>query len=192
MRYKNNIGPQVRRRRYALGWSQSILAAKLQIAGFDISRSGVSKIEARLSVRGRQSACLSRGGFEGAGSGAFPAADAGKPPLRIHGETGDNEVLNANAASSNPTALGRCSEAGAPYPSGSLKIAEMETQTQAAQAKGGDQERLAYSVQEAADLLGVHYFSVYRLVQRRKLRACRVLSGKLLIPRSELERLLKT
>ncbi len=24
MRYKNNIGPQVRRRRYALGWSQSI------------------------------------------------------------------------------------------------------------------------------------------------------------------------
>ena len=49
MRYKNNIGPQVRGRRYALGWSQSILAAKLQIAGFDISRSGVSKIEARLS-----------------------------------------------------------------------------------------------------------------------------------------------
>ena len=49
MRYKNNIDPQVRRRRYALGWSQSILAAKLQIAGFDISRSGVSKIEARLS-----------------------------------------------------------------------------------------------------------------------------------------------
>jgi ribosome-binding protein aMBF1 (putative translation factor) len=49
MCYKNNIGPQVRRQRYALGWSQSILAAKLQIAGFDISRSGVSKIEARLS-----------------------------------------------------------------------------------------------------------------------------------------------
>ena len=32
MRYKNNVGPQVRRRRYAL-----------------ISRSGVSKIESRLS-----------------------------------------------------------------------------------------------------------------------------------------------
>jgi transcriptional regulator with XRE-family HTH domain len=46
--FKNNIGPQVRRRRYALGWSQSTLAAKLQIAGMDISRSGVSKIEARL------------------------------------------------------------------------------------------------------------------------------------------------
>lgn len=35
MRYKNNIGPQVRRRRYALGWSQSDLATKLQLAGFD-------------------------------------------------------------------------------------------------------------------------------------------------------------
>lgn len=47
-RYKNNIGPQVRRLRYAQGWSQSILAAKLQIVGLDISRSGLSKIEARL------------------------------------------------------------------------------------------------------------------------------------------------
>lgn len=46
--FKNNVGPQVRRRRYALGWSQSTLATKLQIAGMDISRSGVSKIEARL------------------------------------------------------------------------------------------------------------------------------------------------
>ena len=49
MRYKNNIGPQVRRRRYVLGWSQSVVAAKLQIAGFDTSRSGFLKIEARLS-----------------------------------------------------------------------------------------------------------------------------------------------
>jgi hypothetical protein len=48
MRYNNNVGPQVRRRRYAL-WSQSVLAKKLQLSGFDISRSGVSKIEARLS-----------------------------------------------------------------------------------------------------------------------------------------------
>ena len=48
MLYKNNIGPQVRRIRYALGWSQPTLAAKLQLGGLDISRSGVSKIEARL------------------------------------------------------------------------------------------------------------------------------------------------
>lgn len=52
-------------------------------------------------------------------------------------------------------------------------------------------ERLAYSVQESADLLGVNYFSVYRLIQRAQLRACRALRGKLLVPRSELLRLLK-
>lgn len=53
-------------------------------------------------------------------------------------------------------------------------------------------ERLAYSLREAADLLGVDYFSVYRLVRRGKLRACRALRGKLLVPRSELLRLLNS
>jgi excisionase family DNA binding protein len=52
-------------------------------------------------------------------------------------------------------------------------------------------ERLAYSVEEAAELLGVHYFSVYRMIQRGKLRPCRVLRGKLLVPRSELLKLLR-
>ena len=55
-----------------------------------------------------------------------------------------------------------------------------------------ESERLAYSVEESAQLLGVHYFSVYRMIQRGKLRACRVLRGKLLVPRSELLKLLKT
>jgi excisionase family DNA binding protein len=53
-----------------------------------------------------------------------------------------------------------------------------------------EQERLAYSLKEVGALLGVDYFSVYRLVQRGKLRACRALRGKLLVPRSELLRLL--
>lgn len=53
-------------------------------------------------------------------------------------------------------------------------------------------ERLAYSIHEAASLLGVDYFSVYRLIQRGKLRACRALRGKLLVPRSELLRMLKS
>jgi len=53
-----------------------------------------------------------------------------------------------------------------------------------------NQERLSYSIEEAARLLGVNYFSVYRLIQRGKLRPCRALRGKLLIPRSELLRLL--
>ncbi len=55
----------------------------------------------------------------------------------------------------------------------------------------GPDERLAYSVQEAADLLGVHYFSVYRLIQGGQIKACRALRGKLLVPRTELLRLLK-
>ena len=58
--------------------------------------------------------------------------------------------------------------------------------------QAAEQELLAYSVQEAADLLGVDYFSVYRLIQRGKLRACRALRGKLLVPRTELLRLLKS
>ena len=53
-------------------------------------------------------------------------------------------------------------------------------------------ERLTYSIQEAADLLGVNYFSVYRLIQRGKLKPCRALRGKLLVPRSELLKLLET
>lgn len=65
---------------------------------------------------------------------------------------------------------------------GAPKVAEPQPTT----------ERLAYSVQEAADLLGVNYFSVYRLIQRGKLKVCRALRGKLLVPRAELLRLLKT
>lgn len=51
-------------------------------------------------------------------------------------------------------------------------------------------ERLAYLIQEAADMLGADYFSVYRLIQRDKLKACRASRGKFLITRSELLRML--
>jgi len=53
-------------------------------------------------------------------------------------------------------------------------------------------ERLAYSIQESAEMLGVNYFSVYRLIQRGKLKVCRALRGKLLVPRTEMLKLLKT
>jgi excisionase family DNA binding protein len=58
-------------------------------------------------------------------------------------------------------------------------------------ASAAGDKRLAYSVQEAADMLGVNYFSVYRLIQRGKLKVCRALRGKLLIPRLELLKLLE-
>jgi excisionase family DNA binding protein len=66
------------------------------------------------------------------------------------------------------------------------------TDTLSPQNYAAEPERLAYSIREAANLLGVDYFSVYRLIQRGKLRACRALRGKLLVPRSELLRLLKS
>lgn len=53
-----------------------------------------------------------------------------------------------------------------------------------------EKERLAYTLLEVADLIGVDYMSVYRLVQRGKLKACRVLRGKFLVSRAELLRML--
>ncbi|MGB7768270.1 MAG: helix-turn-helix domain-containing protein [Verrucomicrobiia bacterium] len=43
----NMIGQKVKQVRTRLGWSQSLLATRLQLSGWDISRSGVSKIEDR-------------------------------------------------------------------------------------------------------------------------------------------------
>jgi excisionase family DNA binding protein len=51
-------------------------------------------------------------------------------------------------------------------------------------------DRLAYSIPEAADMMGVDYTTVYRLVLRGKLKACRALRGKFLITRAELNRFL--
>ena len=94
MRYKNNVGPQVRRRRYALGWSQSDLATKLQLAGWDISRSGVSKIEARLSYVDDKALLYLAEVLKIPVQELFPAENARKPPLRVHGEAGNNAILS--------------------------------------------------------------------------------------------------
>lgn len=45
---QNMIGPQVRRLRMAAGLTQEDFAAKLQRMGWDLSRAGLSKIEASL------------------------------------------------------------------------------------------------------------------------------------------------
>ena len=45
---QNLVGPQVRRLRVEAGLSQEVLATRLQLAGWDLSRAGLSKIEAGL------------------------------------------------------------------------------------------------------------------------------------------------
>ncbi len=75
-----------------------------------------------------------------------------------------------------------------------VRVSRMETSDPSSLSAAivPEAERLAYSIQEAAELLGVDYFSVYRLIQRGKLHACRALRGKLLVPRTELLRLLRS
>jgi len=44
----NLVGPQVRRLRNHKGWSQEVLAQRLQLQGWDISRTSLAKLEAEL------------------------------------------------------------------------------------------------------------------------------------------------
>jgi transcriptional regulator with XRE-family HTH domain len=44
----NIVGPQIRKLRYELGFTQERFAAKCQVHGFDISRATFSQIEAQL------------------------------------------------------------------------------------------------------------------------------------------------
>lgn len=46
--HQNIVGPQVRRLRVQQGMSQPKLAVKCQLKGYDLSREGLSKIEARV------------------------------------------------------------------------------------------------------------------------------------------------
>lgn len=66
----------------------------------------------------------------------------------------------------------------------------MDTNEQIKTTQQPQNERLAYSIPEAGNMLGLDYSSVYRLILRGKLKACRALRGKFLIPRAELVRLL--
>ena len=67
----------------------------------------------------------------------------------------------------------------------------METIPKPTETAAAD-EPLAYSVQEAAELLGLHYFTVCRLIQRKKLKMRWSPCGKPLVPRTEVLRLLKS
>jgi excisionase family DNA binding protein len=51
-------------------------------------------------------------------------------------------------------------------------------------------ERLAYSMKEAAEILGVSYITMHRLIARGLIKSSSALRTKL-IPKSELERFLR-
>lgn len=61
----------------------------------------------------------------------------------------------------------------------------IETETKPAEAL----PRLAFSIQETAEMLGLSYITVYRLLQRGKLKSCGPLRTKL-IAKTEIERFL--
>lgn len=61
MKMCNLIGPQVRKLREEKGWTQRTLSEKLQVAGLDISRSSLAKVESRLHCRNH----FCNGGKEG-------------------------------------------------------------------------------------------------------------------------------
>jgi transcriptional regulator with XRE-family HTH domain len=44
----NLVGPQVRKFRDQKGWTQEVLAEKLQLAGWDVSRTSLAKLESQL------------------------------------------------------------------------------------------------------------------------------------------------
>ena len=56
--------------------------------------------------------------------------------------------------------------------------------------ESGALPKMAYSMQETADVLGISYFTVHRLIKRGLLRSSTALRHKL-IPLTEIERFLK-
>jgi len=48
MKALNVVGPKVRKLRNQRGWTQEVLAQKLQLAGWDVSRTSLAKLESGL------------------------------------------------------------------------------------------------------------------------------------------------
>lgn len=83
MGHGNLIGPQVRRLRYQKGWTQKMLAARLQIAGLDVTRGDVAKIEARLLSVADYKLLYFMKVFDVAMTDLFPSIDVQQPELHI-------------------------------------------------------------------------------------------------------------
>lgn len=81
-RHANVIGPAVARLRYQRGWTQDILATRLQLLGCCVTRDVVANIEARRSVaKDTQIEALALV-FEVDVGELFPARDPGAARIR--------------------------------------------------------------------------------------------------------------
>ena len=58
--HRNLVGPIISRLRRKRGWTQADFAVHLQLAGWNISRSGVAKVEAQLVHVGDREICYLR------------------------------------------------------------------------------------------------------------------------------------
>jgi transcriptional regulator with XRE-family HTH domain len=58
--HRNLVGPIISRLRRKRGWTQADFAVHLQLAGWNISRSGVAKMEAQLAHVGDRELCYLR------------------------------------------------------------------------------------------------------------------------------------
>lgn len=70
----NIVGPQIRKLRVNRNWSQSKLAAKLQMAGWDISRGTVAKLESGSHCVREYQICFLMRVFDVQYRDLFPAA----------------------------------------------------------------------------------------------------------------------
>ncbi len=76
------------------------------------------------------------------------------------------------------------------HPSQASSNSQLTHQSAGAVASTPALPRLAYTMRETADIIGVSYITVHRLLKRGKLRASDALRNKV-IPRTEIERFLK-
>jgi len=71
----------------------------------------------------------------------------------------------------------------------------MTTQTASQDTKKSEEKlalpRLSYSMREAAEIIGVSYITMHRLIKRGYIKSCSVLRTKI-IAHTELERFLKS
>lgn len=81
MKHLNLVGPQVKRLRLLRGWTQEMLSAKLQLAGWNISRESLDKLEARTLYVGDHQLFFLAKVFEISVRKLFPKIDPQAPNL---------------------------------------------------------------------------------------------------------------